>query len=412
MKKELTNRFLESLKPPETGRLEISDSRRQGLRFRLSATGSATWMFEKRVRGGKKRKHTLGTWPEPVSLSDARAMALEIEAEASRGIDRVEIAEAERIRNEASASQAYTVQEVLNIYDKVHLSTLRRGKDRYRQLEVALSDHLSVPIAEIGRADFQRAVDAKADEGYRVAANRTRAALLAFSRWAWGRSYISTDIGAGIPKATKETARERVLSLHEVRQIWEATDGMGDLWGPALRLMILTAQRRGEILGLRWDEIILENAQIVKPGSRTKNGKPHTTHLSRPALEQVGLLKTRLADGETIENELGLVFTTTGNTPPSGVSKAKTKLDKLLGDNFQSWNIHDLRTAFATAMVERGIPENVADRVLNHSAVGSAPSAVARVYNRAGLLEQRARALDLWAQLVTEAQSSVVKLHG
>lgn len=334
-------------------------------------------------------------------------MALEIEAEATRGIDRVAIAEASKIESESSKHQVLTVLEVLNLYDKLHLSTLRRGKDRYRQLELALAGHLANPMAELGRTDLQKAVDAKAEEGYRISANRTRAALLAFSRWAWGRNYISADIGAGVPKATKENSRERVLTVPEVRQIWEASYEMGLLWGPALRLIILTAQRRGEILGLRWDEIRMGETQIVKPGTRTKNGKPHTTHLSKPALEEIRLLKERLERGETCENELGLVFTTTGTTPPSGVSKAKTKLDKLLGDEFQPWNIHDIRTAFATAMVERGVPENVADRVLNHSAVGSAPSAVARVYNRAGMLEQRASALDAWADLVTSQGNTV-----
>ncbi len=414
LKKELTNRFLESLSPPDVGRLEISDARRQGLRFRLSASGKATWMFEKRVKGGMKRKHTLGAWPDPVSLSDARSMALEIEAEASRGIDRVAIAEATKIESEGSKHHALTVLEVLNIYDKLHLSTLRRGKDRYRQLELALSMNLANPMADLGRSDLQRAVDAKAEEGYRISANRTRAALLAFSRWAWGRNYIPSNIGAGVPKATKESSRERVLSVPEVRQIWNASYKMGELWGPALRLITLTAQRRGEILGLRWDEVRVAEAQIIKPGTRTKNGKPHTTHLSKPSLEEIRLLKERLECGDTCKNELGLVFTTTGTTPPSGVSKAKAKLDKLLGDDFQPWNIHDIRTAFATAMVERGVAENVADRVLNHSAVGSAPSAVARVYNRAGMLEQRARALDAWAEIVIfeDSADNIISLKG
>jgi hypothetical protein len=82
MKRDLTDRYLKSLKPPASGRLEVSDTKRVGLRFRLSASGRATWMFEKRVKGGPKRKHTLGVWPEPTSLSQARAIALEIEAEA------------------------------------------------------------------------------------------------------------------------------------------------------------------------------------------------------------------------------------------------------------------------------------------------------------------------------------------
>jgi hypothetical protein len=106
------------------------------------------------------------------------------------------------------------------------------------------------------------------------------------------------------------------------------------------------------------------------------------------------------------------VFTTTGTTPVSGFSPMKRKLDKYLGDSFEPWHLHDIRTAFATALANAGEPENVVDRILNHSASGSAPSAVARVYNQAKQLPQRARALDKWADMVTGKQSEVVKLHG
>ncbi len=98
MQHDLTDRYLKALKAPTSGRIEVSDTKRAGLRFRLSASGNAVWMYEKRVKGGPKRKHTLGAWPEPVSLSQARAMALEIEAEAAKGIDRVEISDLDKKR--------------------------------------------------------------------------------------------------------------------------------------------------------------------------------------------------------------------------------------------------------------------------------------------------------------------------
>ena len=412
MKRELTDRYLKSLHPPADGRLEISDTRRKGLRFRLSASGKATWMYEKRVKGGPKRKHTFGTWPEPVSLSVARAMALEIEAEAAKGFDRVEIARSDRVNREAARSNQLTVRAVITKYNDLHLSNLRRGRERRIQIEQALANLLDQPIQDLKRAHMQSAVDLKASEGHKTAANRIRAALLAFSRWAWGRNYIATDVGAGIPKATKETARERVPSIEEVRSIWRASFDMGHMWGPAIRLMILTAQRRGEILGLLWSEIDFNRRQIVKPGSRTKNGKPHITHLAAPALAEIEDLKTKLEIDDRKPNPPGLIFTTTGRTPPSGVSKAKARLDKLLGDDFEPWHLHDLRTAFSTAMVEAGVPESVTDRILNHSASSSASSTVARVYNRAEQLPQRAAALDRWAEIVTDHQSEVVKLHG
>lgn len=410
MKIELTDRYLRNLDQPENTRVEISDTKRPGLRLRLYPKSSRTgkprfvWMYEKRVKGGQKRKHTLGTWPE-ISLSEARSTALEIEVEAVKGIDRVAEAKAQRLAEEAAKAGRTSVQTVIETYDELHLSGLRTRDERKRQLLQSLDKHLKKSISDLTRKDIQEAVDAKANSGRKAYANRIRAALVAFAKWAWVRGYIEIDIGAGIAKATKEAARERVLSVSEVREIWKATSQTGDLWGPLFRLLLLTGQRRGEILELRWDEVDIEKAQIIKPGSRTKNGKPHTTHLSPPALDEIKQLREHAG-------EVPFVFTTTGSTPVSGIGKAKRRLDMLLGKDFQPWRIHDIRTAFASALAEAGEPETIVDRILNHSASGSAPSTVARVYNQANQLPHRARALDKWADIVIGKVGSVVRLHG
>lgn len=391
MKQELTERDLVGLKKnkPESGRLEVSDTKRPGLRFRMSSTGRASWLFEKRVKNGPKRRHTLGTWPA-VGLAEARSLALEIEAEAAKGIDRVAIAEAKEAERNRIEATTFSVQQVLDAYSDLHLSKLRRGDERRRQLNAALQNHLGAAIAELSRTGMQAAIDAKAQEGRVVFANRIKAALSAFTKWAWQRGYVDQDQGAGLLKAGPEKARERAPTVEEVQAIYQASFELGPLWGPVFRLLILTGQRRGEILSLEWKQIDLDAATMTKPGSQTKNGKPHITHLSEPAIAEL----------QALEQKSGLVFTTTGITPISGVTKAKRRLDELLGDNFEHWRIHDLRTALATALASAGIAESVVDRILNHSAVGSAPSAVARVYIRADMLEQRARALDLWGQMV------------
>jgi len=360
-------------------------------------------MYEKRVKDGAKRKHTLGTWPKPVSLSEARVQALELEAEASRGIDRVALVKVKQLSDEATKAGLSTVSEVINIYDELHLASLRTQNERKRQLEQSLAKHLNKSITELTRKDIQAAVDAKAAEGRKAYANRIRAALVAFTKWAWVRGYANEDVGAGIAKATRETARERVLSISEIRGIWSAAFQMSELWGAIIRLMLLTCQRRGEVFNLRWDEVDLDRRRITKPGSRTQNGKPHVTHLSPPALSELQFLHENRKDTD-------LIFTTTGSTPVSGIGKAKARLDAFLGEDFEPWRLHDIRTAFATSMAESGIPETVANRVLNHSASGSAPSAVARVYNQAELLPQRADALDRWAMMVTQERGQVVTL--
>jgi len=344
----------------------------------------------------------LGHWPEPVSLSLARALALEIEAEASRGIDRVAVAQAEALAKESARSKALSVRQVLEIYDALHLSGLRRGAERKRQIEQALCFRLDEPMGDLTKADLQKPIDEKASEGRGVAANRIRSALMAFTNWAADRDHVETDHGRRLIKPTREFSRERQPTVAEVRQIWRKTFELGPLWGPAFRLLILTAQRRREILGLEWHEVDLLRETITISGTKTKNRKEHITHLSPPALAELTALK--IAAEKREEGATGFVFTTTGRTPISGVSKAKARLDLLLGPDMQHWRLHDLRTSFATAMVESGVPEGVADRVLNHSASSSAPSAVARVYSKAQMLDQRAEALNRWGALITGAR--------
>lgn len=398
MKVNLTDRYLRNLAPPETGRLEISDEKRSGLRMRVSANGGYVWMYEKRVKGGPKRKHTLGNWPA-LSLSDARQIALEIEAEARQGIDRVALRKKRLLDEEAAAATRSTIRQVLNAYDELHLSQLRTGAERKRQIAAALHRKIDHPIDDLTHRDIQAAVDEKLLAGRQVFANRIRAALLAFVNWAWVRGYLSEHVGLRVAKPTKEVVRDRVLSVDEVRRVYEAAGLLGPLWCPLLRLLLLTGQRRGEIIGLKWSEVDLKDARITKPGLATKNKRSHITHLSPPALRILKELPRGTSD---------LVFSTTGQTPVSGLSRVKKRLDGHLGDQFEPWRFHDIRTAMATALAEAGEPEAIVDRILNHAASGSAPSAVARVYNQAEQLPQRANALDRWAELVT-AQSGLLR---
>lgn len=405
MKRVLDDRFLRNLKPDPSGRIEVSDAKCVGLRFRLSPKGRATWVYEKRIKGGTRRKFTLGTWPKPLSLAQARVMGFELLAEAQKGVDRAEDAKREAEKQKLAAAKNISCQRVLDAYRKLHLQTIATGDERYRQICAALADHLEFPITALTRKDLQAAVDRKAGEGRRPYANRVRAALVAFANWAFTRGYIDEPIGAGVAKATKEQARERVPSLTEVREIWKATFKMGDIWGPFFRVLILTGQRRAEIANLRWSEVDLERRAMVKPGSQTKNRRAHTTHLSEPVLTELKVL----ADEGGQED---YVFSFDGKRPVSNPSHAKARLDDLLRNDFEAWRIHDLRSSLATCLAEAGQPENVVDRILNHAASGSAPSAVARIYNQAEMLPQRAAALDRWAEMVTGREDQVVQLHG
>lgn len=380
----LTARRLQTLSLPSKGRLELSDDAQRGLKFRLTEKGVATWSLQVTLRG-RKRRFTIGPYPE-IGLAEARDRAARLLIEVIDGRDPV------KERRSANSKAEITVQAALDDYDKLHLApNLRTGAERRRQLEQSLADHLPQPAADLTRTDIQRIIDEKASRAP-VAANRLRAALSAFLSWCWRRGYVESNFALATSRAAKEISRDRVLSLSEIHKLWFAAGEMGMLWGPYLKLLLLTAQRRGDLAQMEWNEVELASRRWLIPGTKTKNGRPHIVPLSTRAvgvLEQLKVAKTK---------DEALVFSTTGSTPVSGFSRMKARLDAVVG--FADWRLHDIRTAFATHLADRGFDEGVIDRVLNHVASASSASTVARVYNRAERLADRARALDQWAELI------------
>ena len=404
MPQNFTESFLRNIKPPKAGRDEYSDSVRQGLRLRVMPSGRRTWMYEKRIRGGTKRKHTLGTYPG-ISLKDARSAALELQIEAERGFDRVLAAEEAKKEHEAKRNEQMPVRTVLQLYDDLHASKLKSRYDTMRALNEALQPYLDAPLENLTRADLQAFVDIKAQTAP-IQANRTASYLHKFSKFAWLRGYQSEHIAFGIEKPTKEKPRDRVLSLPELKKILQASYECGPIWGPLLRLLVFTAQRREQIGELKWGEVDFEKATITFGVERTKNNEwNHFVHMPNLCIQELQRMRQVSIEkwGETGIRDR-YIFTSTGKTPPSGYAKFKSRLDKLLGSNFAHWTFHDLRTGIATVMCERGADEGVVDRILNHAASTSAASAVARVYNRSKHMEVRRKIIEDWAEIVTEIE--------
>ena len=396
MKKKLTDLFLRAIDKSPKLRIEISDTEKVGLRFRMSPKGNASWIYQKKIKDGPRRGIKLGSYPS-MSLSEARIAAQNFQADAERGIDPIEKEKEAKALEIAQKLSRRTVNDVLDAYITSHLNIeLKAGQsrdERRRQLKVYLERYKNLPMSDLTRLDLQAIIDKKQSEGKIVMGNRLRAALRAFTGWAYRRGYTEHDIGLQLQKAGKEWSRNRTPSLEEVREIWTASFKMGPLWGPYIRLCILTGQRcRSDILRMRWSWIDFSRSYYEIPNP--KNGKAHIVHLSSPAIEELLDLKK-----QTDSKASDFVFSTTGNTTASGVSKAKRRLDKYILESwkgpfpFEPWILHDLRRAQATALAEAGFDERVVDRIQNHVASGSNPSVVAAVYNKAQKLAERAKHL-------------------
>src|SRR5579859_5975596 len=164
-------------------------------------------------------------------------------------------------------------------------------------------------------------LDSVIDRGAPVHANPVLTMSKAFFKWCLERRYVTENPAAPISKQTKEVERERVLVLPELARIWHAAVKMEYPFGPIVRLLILTAQRRDEVAGMTWVEIDAEGATWTIPKERAKNGQEH----------KVALAPAALAIIEKVPRQgYQLLFSTTGKTAVSGWSRSKDRIDKIL----------------------------------------------------------------------------------
>ena len=191
-----------------------------------------------------------------------------------------------------------------------------------------------------------------------------------------------------------------MLSDDEVRLVWRAFHSVGWPFGDIAKLLLLTGARRDEIAESRWNEIDLAAKTWTIAKQRSKNGVAHEIPLSDTAIRIVEHLP-RIG-----EKRDGLIFTTTGETPVSGWSRAKATIDKAMvealkergGDAVQPWVFHDMRRTAASGMAGLGIPPHVVEAVLNHRS--GTIKGVAAVYNRYNYAAEKRDALDKWAERV------------
>jgi integrase len=161
-----------------------------------------------------------------------------------------------------------------------------------------------------------------------------------------------------------------------------------------LQLLLLTAQRRGEVAKMRWSQVDFVRRVWTIPSEVAKNGRAHEVPLSDMALKILGTLP-RFVHAD-------FVFTTTGHSPISGFGRMKRNLDTRMG--VTGWRLHDLRRTAASGMARLGTAPHVIEKVLNH--VSGTISGVAAVYNRHGYEQEKREALRRWASHLARIAST------
>jgi integrase len=406
MKRDLNDSFLNGLKAPPAGRLEVWDTRVSGLVWRLTKTNAASWSVRLRTKDGKRTRPTLGTWPA-VSVKAARKLALDAIARIHKGEDPVAEKKAERAARKAALAER-TVAERLAEWQAAKAP---RWSDSYAAEVRRLAEKEIVPalgtkpLRATTREDWTRMVAKKRTAAPVVAAHLYRVCA-SFLNHAEAEGWIDLPMlprkGAA-RSAPPPPPRDRALSDDELVAVWRASESERPKPRAFVRLLLLTGARREEAAGITTGEVDRAAGLWRLPGARTKNGRAHTMPLCALALAELDAVWPE--HGEEAGEDWRLLGASGGAF--SGFSRLKKRIDAKAG--IAPWRWHDLRRTVRTGLARLGVDRLHAERALNHV---SGQSRLERTYDLHGYEVEVLTALRRWqahvASLVAPAPGAEI----
>jgi integrase len=375
------------------------------LRFR-GADAVPSWRFRYSI-GGEPRVMHLGSYGE-LSLADARKTAKELRARVLLGhdvagekVDRIKTAKAriEADRNAmtvAKLADEYFEDKILGRWKHPNIVRSRIEKDIKPAIgRLALVDVTPKHVKAMLESIVKRGAPTMANDVLRWVRRMFDYAI-------FRKHMIGTNPASGLDQTDaggKETSRERALSCDELVTFLAAmrtAKGFSVENALAVKLLLLLAVRKMELLGARWAEFDLDKAIWALPGERTKTGAPMDIPLPAVAVEWLRELHRLAAGSEWVLPARKMQTRMVPHICEStiGVALAKVK------HGLPHFTAHDLRRTACTHLAALGIPEHIAERVLNHKQKG-----VRKTYDRHNYLEERRAALDVWAGLLVQLEA-------
>lgn len=394
--------FLSEIDHPARGKRLVFDQHPDAPRgFGIKVTDTKRIVFVLRYFvAGKDRLMRIGDYPT-WSLAAARTEAKEHRHKVDQGLDVLEQRREERAK--------MTFAEAAEVYCTQHADSLKRGD----QVRWVLEKHVNPVIgtrklAAIRRSDVIELVD-------RVARASPRTASLALLRikqvfgFAEDREWVEGNVVATIKPAKVNRSmvprsRDRVLQDSEIRTFWDNAQhcGLHTLTALALKLILVTGQRPGEVAGMQWDEI--GEADWIIPASR--RGKTDTIHhvpltgTAMALLEQAQVEVQRLNKRRKRKLSGAVFQMPDGPLTVHALSRAVTRYRSELGnlpmDVAGYWTPHDLRRTLRTGLAAEGVSETVAEAVIGHTRKG-----IIGVYDRHRYEREKRDALEAWERRLT-----------
>jgi integrase len=372
-KHKLSDIFLKKLKP-QARPFAVWDEKQRGLAVIVQPTGHKAWKCIYPFHG-RPRWYHIGA-VAAINLADARKLASRVMFKVAEGNDPAAERKADRSKG--------TFEELATRYVEEYAKRKNRS---WQQADALVRRHLIPKWGKLQAADIARS-DVKAMMARikaPIVANQTLAAASAIFAWAIREEIVKIN-PCQLVERNDTKSRERVLSDSEIPKFWTAFDSAGPVASTALKIILLTGQRPGEVAHTRREHIIdgwwempgLPVPALGWPG--TKNDQSHRVWLAAPA-------QALLAEMP----ETGLVFAGARGSAVAKLDAAMRDICKALGliTKAQKVKPHDLRRTFSTKVTELGFGTEAMNRVTNHKEGG-----IASVYDRHGYADKNKRIME------------------
>jgi integrase len=356
MRGKITKRSVDALKPAADGAEAVLwDSELKGFGVRVQRGGAKSYVLHYRIgtgRGATLRKLTIGRHGSPWTPETARKEAKTLLGMIEEGADPA--------ADKMARREAPTIAELAERFLAEHAEAKRKGSTaaEYRRLldKIILPALGKRKVADVTRADMTKLHHANRAIPYQ--SNRVLAVLSKMFNLAerWGLRPDGSNPCRHVERVA-EKKRERMLSPAELARLGDALvayDG-SPYAVAAVKLLVFTGARLGEVLGLRWEWIDFERGEARLPDSKTG---AKTLHLPPPALTVLSALPRLDGNPHVIAGQKPGAALVNLEKPWRAIRK-EAGLDDV--------RLHDLRHAFASVAASSGMGLPIIGKMLGHT---------------------------------------------
>jgi integrase len=375
-RKTLTDRMVAAL-PKKRKRYTKTDPELRGHYVRVMPQGANVYCVVARDPYGRQVWHTIGS-----------ADTFKIEEAREQGREAIKRIAAGKPPKEPPPVRPDSFKAVAENWIKRHVD--KKGLRSKLEIERVLTKYVyphwaDRAFTEIRRSDVAALLDVVEDENGSRQADACLTIIRSIGNWYATRHDTYTPPVAKGMRRYVAGARERILSDDELRKIWRQAEANGN-FGALVRILLLTAQRRGAVLRMRWQDISDDGVWEIPSEDREK-GNAGALRLPEQALAIINA-QPRIAGH-------AFVFAGKSDGPLNGMSRPKARFDKRCG--ISGWTLHDCRRTARSLMSRAGVRPDIAERVMGHTLQG-----VEGVYDRHAYFDEKADALAKLAVLIED----------